>query len=121
MSKLLMNLRHVPDDEADEVRALLDEHAIAYYETKPSRWGISSGGIWIADESEAARAKRLFAEYQAQRQQRARAEHEAARREGRAETFGTILRQQPLRVLLTLLAILFLLGLVALPAILIAR
>ncbi len=49
MSKLLMNLRHVPEDEADEVRALLDEHAIAYYETKPSRWGISSGGIWIAD------------------------------------------------------------------------
>ncbi len=71
--------------------------------------------------TEAIRAKRLFAEYQAQRQQRARAEHEAAQREGRAETFGTILRQQPLRVLLTLLAILFLLGLVALPAILIHR
>jgi hypothetical protein len=33
MAKLLLNLRNVPDDEADDVRALLDEHDIAYYET----------------------------------------------------------------------------------------
>ncbi|MCX7041690.1 MAG: DUF6164 family protein, partial [Gammaproteobacteria bacterium] len=32
MSKLLLNLRNVPDDEADDVRALLDAHGIAYYE-----------------------------------------------------------------------------------------
>lgn len=121
MSKLLMNLRHVPDDEADEVRALLETHAIAFYETRPSRWGISSGGIWIAEDAQADRAKTLFAEYQSQRQRNARADQAAAEREGRAETFGSIVRVQPLRVLLTFLAVLFLLGLVALPAILIAR
>ena len=121
MSRLLMNLRHVPDDESDDVRALLDEHAIAFYETRPSRWGVSSGGIWIADDSQADRAKALYAEYQAKRQSLARADHEAAVREGRAETFGKVLREHPLRVVLTLLAVLFLLGLVALPAILISR
>jgi hypothetical protein len=41
MSKLLLNLKMVLDDEADDVRAMLEEHDIAYYETAPSRWGIS--------------------------------------------------------------------------------
>ena len=30
MSKPLMNLRNVPDDEADEVRAMLDAQRIAF-------------------------------------------------------------------------------------------
>ncbi|MCL1633416.1 DUF6164 family protein [Luteimonas sp. SX5] len=121
MSKLLMNLRHVPEDEADDVRAMLDAHKIGFYETRPSRWGISSGGIWIADAAEFPQAKRLMAEYQAKRQAQARAEYEAAKRDGTAETFWTVARAQPLRVLLTFLAILFLLGLVALPVVLLSR
>ena len=48
MSKLLLNLRDVPDDEADDVRRFLDSGGIDYYETRPSLWGISGGGIWIA-------------------------------------------------------------------------
>jgi hypothetical protein len=36
MSKLLMNPRNVPDDDADEVRAMLDAQRIAFYETRPS-------------------------------------------------------------------------------------
>ena len=39
MAKFLMNLRDVPDDEADEVRALLDANGFGWYETKPSFWG----------------------------------------------------------------------------------
>lgn len=121
MSKLLMNLRNVPDDESDDVRAMLDAHDIGFYETKPSRWGISFGGIWISDDADIVEAKRLMADYQAQRQSRARAEYEAAKRDGTAETFMTVLREQPLRVLLTVIAILFLLGLVALPVLLLSR
>ncbi|WP_421711891.1 DUF6164 family protein [Alcanivorax sp.] len=47
MTTLLLNLRRVPDDEADEVRALLEQNQILFYETAPSMWGISSGGIWL--------------------------------------------------------------------------
>ena len=115
MSKLLLNLRHVPDDEADEVRALLEDNAIAFYETKPSIWGFSMGGIFVTEDAAIVEAKRLMAEYQARRSMRARAEYEAARRDGTAETFWTILRDDPARVALTLLAIAFLLALVALP------
>ena len=101
MSKLLLNLRHVPDDEADDVRAMLDGAGIAYYETKPSAWGISAGGI-----------------YQGERSARARAAYAAARRDGTAETFWTVLRAEPGRVFLVALGIGFLLALVALPVLL---
>ncbi|MGV8943327.1 DUF6164 family protein [Thermomonas sp.] len=118
MSKLLLNLRNVPDDEADDVRGLLESRGIAFYETRPSMWGISAGGIWVTQDSDFASAKSAMADYQQQRGTRAREEYAAAKRAGTAETFGNVLRTEPLRVLLLVLAILFVLGLVALPAIL---
>ena len=121
MSKLLLNLRQVPEDEADDVRAFLDANGIAYYETAPSRWGISHGGIWLTHDRDFAEAKRLMAEYQAQRSVQAREAWAAARRDGSAESFVDVVRREPLRVLLTAVAILFLLGLVALPVFLLAR
>lgn len=69
-----MNLRNVPEDEADEVRELLTAHAIDFYETEPNRWGISAGGIWLRDDSRLEEARRLLAEYQRERVERARAE-----------------------------------------------
>jgi len=116
MSKLLLNLRHVPDDEVDDVRRFLDAGGIGYYETPPSFWGVSAGGIWIRDDGDFAEAKRLMAEYQRVRQARARAQHAEAQRNGTAQTFAGVLRAQPLRVALTAIAIALLLGLMALPA-----
>ena len=118
MSKLLMNLRNVPDDEAEDVRRFLKSGAIGYFETQPSRWGLSAGGIWIRDDGDVAEAKRLMAEYQRARQARARAERAEAERNGTAETFADVLRTQPLRVVLTVLAIALVLGLMAVPVLL---
>lgn len=114
MSKLLLNMRMVPDDEANEVRAFLEANRIEYYETEPSRWGISFGGIWVKHEADVVEAKRLMADYQARRQDAARSNHAESRRDGTAETFASIVREQPMRVVLSVLAILFLLGLMAL-------
>ena len=118
MAKLLLNLRHVPDDEADDVREMLDANGIAFYETKPGPWRISLGGIWISQDAAIVEAKRLMAEYQLARGARARAEYAAAVRDGTAETFWSQLWEEPLRVLLTVVAIVLLLGLVALPVVL---
>ena len=57
MAKLLLNLRNVPDDEADEVRGWLKESGIEHYETTPGSWGISSGGIWIREDAQIAAAQ----------------------------------------------------------------
>jgi hypothetical protein len=121
MSKLLLNLRDVPDDEADDVHRFLDSGGIGYYETRPSLWGISGGGIWVRDDGDVAEAKRLMAEYQRGRQARARQQRAEAERDGTAETFIDVLRTQPLRVALTVIAIALLLGLMAAPALLLWR
>jgi hypothetical protein len=115
MAKLLLNLRHVLEDEADDVRAMLRDAHIAHYETPPSMFGISAGGIFIADDADLAEARRLMADYQARRRTRVRAEYEASLRDGTAETFRSVLRTQPLRVVVTVVAILLLIALVALP------
>jgi hypothetical protein len=116
MSKLLLNLRGVPDDEADDVRRFLDSGGIGYYETSPTLWG-TAGAIWIADR-DVAEAKRLMAEYQRERRARVRAERAEAESNGTAETFVDVLRTQPLQVALTVIAIALLLGLMAVPVLL---
>ena len=118
---LLMNLRNVPDDEADDVRAMLDAQQIAFYETRPSIWGVSAGGIWVTEDAAFADARRAMDDYQQQRSARARAEYAAARRAGTADTFLTMLRADPGRVVMSVLGILFVLGLVTLPFILLRR
>jgi len=121
MAKLLLNLRMVPEDEADDVRGFLREHGIGFHETRPSRWGISQGGIWISDAADFPRARSLMDDYQAARQARARAERAEALRDGSAETFMDVLRREPARVAAVMVGILFLLGLVALPVVMLWR
>lgn len=115
MPKLLLNLRNAPDDEVAEVRALLDAERIKFYETEPSLWGISSGGIWVTEDADFAAAKRAFDDYERQRSARVRAEYAAAKRAGTADTIVSLLRDDPLRVVMTLLGILIVLGLATLP------
>jgi hypothetical protein len=97
---------------------MLDAKRIAYYETPPSFWGISSGGIWVTEDVDFAEAGRALDDYEQQRSARVRAEYAAARRAGIAETFIGVFRADPVRVVMTLLGILLALGLMALPVIL---
>jgi hypothetical protein len=119
MSKLLLNLRGVPDDEADDVRRFLDSGGIGYHETESSMWG-TSGGIRIHD-ADVPEAKRLMAVYQRGREARALAERAEAERNGTAETFTAVLRTEPLRVVLTVIGMLLLLALMAVPVLLLFK
>lgn len=121
MSKLLLNLRHVPDDEAADVRKLLDEHAIAWYETDPGNWWISAGGIWVKDDADFPRAKQVMAVYQSERAVAAREAHAADVREGRAETLGDRVRADPAGVAVRVFGMLLILALMALPVVLLFR
>ncbi|MGD8429779.1 MAG: DUF6164 family protein [Ectothiorhodospiraceae bacterium] len=102
MATMLLNLRHVPDDEAEEVRAELRAHAIDFYETPPNHWGISMGAIWLRHEDQREEALGVIAAYQRRRGATARAEHERRRAEGTAVTLVQRLREQPVRVLVYL-------------------
>ncbi|RBW52036.1 DUF6164 family protein [Marinobacter sp. F3R11] len=111
----LMNLRHVPDDEAEEIRALFDAHDVRYYETPPSRWGISMGGFWVHDIEEAERARGLLQEYQRKRMECQREAYEARRSNGETGGIWRMFRHKPLRTLAACLAIVVMIGFSLLP------
>lgn len=67
MSILLFSLRGVPDDEAYEVRELLTEQAIDFYETPAGNWGVSMPALWLKNDDELAMAQSLLNSYQQQR------------------------------------------------------
>ena len=102
MSKLLFNLRGVPDDEAEEVRALLSENNITYYETSPGNWGISLPALWLEDDNQLAEANGLLDRYQHERMLSARAEYARLSAEGKTPTLFDNLKANSLRVILTL-------------------
>ena len=99
-----MNLRHVPDDEADDIRDLFEHEHVRYYETPPSFWGISMGGFWVHDDDEAERARQLLAGYQRQRQSQQQLEWQQRVARGEAG-YGSMLRRHPLRMLVAIIAL----------------
>ncbi|MGD8560421.1 MAG: DUF6164 family protein [Gammaproteobacteria bacterium] len=105
----LYSLRHVPDDEARELRELLDKHHIDYYESEPGNWGISAGAFWLRTDDQLEEARRLIDEYQQQRLIIAREEYERLKQEGQLPTFMDNVRQRPLQLLFYIAAILFIL------------
>jgi len=93
----LFNLRGVPGDEADDVRALLAAHGIDFYETPAGNWGVSSPALWVRDDRQLTEAKVLIETYQAQRAARAREEYRRLKCEGRQRTLVDSMREAPLR------------------------
>ena len=99
MAELLFKLNNVPEDEASEVRQLLEEHDIRFYETPGGNWGISVAGIWLQDKSQLSEAKALLEQYQVERLQRMRAEYQRQKAQGEHMTLWRRLRDNPLPVI----------------------
>ena len=62
MAKLIFKLKSVPEDEADDIKNLLADNKIDYYESPAGNWEISVHALWLNDESQSARAKQLIDE-----------------------------------------------------------
>ena len=95
----------VPDDEAEEVRDLLTQSGIDFYETPPGNWGISMPAIWLRDDSQLDRARALIDAYQEERLARAREEYARLKRQGRSRTVFDLIRENPIRFVVYLAAI----------------
>ena len=102
MANIFFRLRNVPDDEADEVRQLLDDHSIPWFETSAGRWGISFPAIWLSDERDQQRARELLDSYQSARTQKHRDEEAERRQRGEQPTMMSQFRQRPVRTILAI-------------------
>ena len=118
MAKFLMGLRDVPDDEAADIRALLDAHDLPWYETAPSFWGVSGGGFWLRDGARLAEAKALLAAYQDERGRVAREQRADDLAAGRVDSPWADLRRRPLQTLAIVSGIVLMIALTLLPFIL---
>jgi len=70
MSVLIFRLNDVCEEEADDVRELLRDNRLDFYESSAGRWGLSVAGLWLQDEQQKAQARDLIDSYQQQRSQR---------------------------------------------------
>ena len=105
----LFDLRGVPEDEAEEVRALLTNHKIEFYETSAGNWGISVPAIWLHDDTHFEQAKQIIAQYQEERFSKARSEYTQRKREGKNRTIIEVAREDPVRFIVYLVVALFIL------------
>lgn len=101
----IFKLRDVPEDEAADVRALLAENDLEFYETTGGNWGISSAGIWLKDESQFEQARALINEYQFARQQRMQQEYAELKQQGRQRSWLHLIVENPMRVVLYVLGV----------------
>ena len=101
MAVLIFKLRYVPDDEAHEVRELLIDNEIDYYETSAGAFGISMPGLWLINEEQLEKARQLIDEYQHLRQKKAREDYE----QGTSRTFIDMFKDAPVRYISIVLAI----------------
>lgn len=95
MAVLIFKLRGVPDDEAEDIRQLLEDNHFDWYETSAGNWGISMPGIWLSDDSQKDRAQELIKDYQVDRYIRVRGEYEQLKREGKQRKFIDIIKEDP--------------------------
>ena len=97
MPEFLFKLNNVPDDEAEEIRRILHEHAIDFYETSAGKWGVSSAAIWLPNNKQMQQALMLIHEYQQDRQNRVKMEYQQLQQEGKTESFLTRTWQRPIQ------------------------
>lgn len=75
MSVLIFRLNGVSNEEAADVREILNDNQLAFYETDAGRWGLSIAALWLKNDDQLKQAKYLLAEYQQQRENDAKNKH----------------------------------------------
>ena len=93
MSKLVFRLRNVPEDEAQDVREILENNDIGYFETSAGNWGISLPAIWINETEEFDQARQLIDEYQLSAQNVCEENTKQRRRRAKQKHFGIASRK----------------------------
>ena len=103
MAKLLFKLNSVPDDEAEEIRALLSEAEIIFYETTSGILGLSFAAIWLKDEQQFELASGLIRTYQSERSARVREYHQTLKDSGENLTRWQAFKQSPIKIPLVII------------------
>ena len=102
MTIKLFSLKGVPEDEAEDIRELLNQNNIDYYETPGGLWGISVPAIWLQHEDQLKTARPLIENYQAKRKIKIKQEYEELNQKGHLYAIIYTIIKDPIRFLLYL-------------------
>lgn len=102
-------MRDVPDDEAREVKELLEKHEIEYFETYAGNWGISMPALWLKNTKQFELARQILDEYQTERTKRIRNEYQLSKEKGEVQTMWHSFKERPLQFTTYFLIIIFIL------------
>jgi hypothetical protein len=115
MARLLFKLAQVPEDEAHEIRSLLNEKGISFYETDAGFFRVGVDAIWLVDGAQEEEARALIRMYQSERAARAQHNYAQLVEAGQAPGIWQHFCAQPLRFIALTVAIIFVAGLTLLP------
>lgn len=107
MSTLLFSLRGVPDDEANEIRGLLEINNIDYYETSAGNWGISMPALWVRNNEALIEAQNLLNEYHHKRAITQQEIYKELKKEGKNKRLIDVFIEKPLRFIIYIGAVAF--------------
>ena len=115
MATLLFKLNQVPEDEAEDIRKLLDEGGFNVYETSAGFFGLGVAAIWLRDRHELGRARAVIDDYQQQRAETMQADYQARIANGEETSFLQQSLQHPFRSLGVLVVVALILAVIMLP------
>jgi hypothetical protein len=115
MGVLLFKLQNVPDDEAADVRDLLADNDILFYETHAGFWRLGVDGLWLPDNSQLEHARALIKTYQDERTANQKRVYAELVEQGQAPTLWKNFLASPLRFVLLFIAVFFVLTLTLAP------
>ncbi len=115
MAKLIFKLRDVPLDEAQDIRELLVENKIEFYETHAGNWGIGMAAIWISDNERYRQAMTLIDVYQKERSDKFYQQYAHLEHTGHTPSLLSNIRESPLRFIAYIFSIAVILYLSVIP------
>ncbi len=121
MARLLFKLAQVPADEAADIRALLDEHQIRYYETDAGFFRVGLDAIWLSNGDQEEQARELIRNYQAERVVRQQQNYAELVEAGQVPSVWQHFCAQPIRFIASAIAIVFVAGLTLLPFVMLLK
>lgn len=97
MARIIFILRGVPEEEAEEIRSLLLDNHLDYYETSSGNWGISMPALWIKNEADFPRAEALLNQFHQERERQQKEKYIALKKAGQNKTIVDEFVQRPIR------------------------
>lgn len=121
MARLLFKLGNVPDDEAEDIRDLLNNHDIRFYETNAGFWRVGLDAIWLADTAQEEHARELIRTYQIERSIRQQENYAQLVEAGEVPSVWQRFCAHPIRFIALVAAIIFVAGLTVIPFVMLLR